>query len=43
MRCRGINQRHEVVVEFTRTFMVYKRRAPEATPAFPETHTEWSV
>ena len=25
MRCRGINQRREVVIEFRRTFMVYKR------------------
>ena len=25
MRCRGINQRREVVIEFTRTFMIWKR------------------
>jgi len=25
MRCRGVNQRREVVIEFKRTFMVYKR------------------
>jgi itaconyl-CoA hydratase len=43
MRCRGINQRREVVVEFKRTFMLYKRDAPEATSAFPGTDTEWSV
>ena len=43
MRCRGINQRHEVVIEFTRTFMVYKRGAPEAASAFPETDTEGSL
>ena len=43
MRCRGINQRREVVIEFRRTFMVYKREAPEATPAFPGTDTDWSV
>ena len=43
MRCRGINQRREVVIEFKRTFMVYKRDAPEAAPAFPGTDTEWSV
>src|ERR671937_1857080 len=30
MRCRGINQRSEVVIEFRRTFMLYKRGAPEA-------------
>ncbi len=43
MRCRGINQRREVVIEFRRTFMVYKRGAPEAAPAFPGTETDWSV
>src|SRR5438067_10408945 len=43
MRCRGINQRREVVIEFKRTFMVYKRDAPEAAPTFPGTETEWSV
>jgi acyl dehydratase len=43
MRCRGINQRREVVIEFTRTFMAYKRSAPEATPTFPGTDTDWTV
>ena len=43
MRCRGINQRREVVIEFKRTFMVYKHDAPEAAPAFPGTDTDWSV
>ena len=43
MRCRGINQRREVVIEFKRTFMVYKRDAEEAAPAFPGTDTDWSV
>jgi len=43
MRSRGINQRREVVIEFKRTFMVYKRDAPEAAPAFPGTDTDWSV
>ena len=43
MRCRGINQRREVVIEFKRTFMVYKRDAPEAASAFPGTDTDWSV
>jgi itaconyl-CoA hydratase len=43
MRCRGINQRREVVIEFKRTFMVYKRDAPEATPVFPGTDTDWTV
>jgi itaconyl-CoA hydratase len=43
MRCRGINQRREVVIEFRRTYMVYKRHAPEAAPAFPGTDMDWSV
>ena len=43
MRCRGVNQRREVVIEFRRTFMVYKRSAPQAAPAFPGTDTDWSV
>jgi itaconyl-CoA hydratase len=43
MRCRGINQRGEVVIEFRRTFMVYKRDAREAASAFPTTATDWSV
>ena len=43
MRCRGVNQRREVVIEFKRTFMLYKRDAPEAAPTFPGTDTDWSV
>jgi len=43
MRCRGINQRREVVIEFKRTFMVYKRAAPEAAPGFPGTDASWGV
>ena len=43
MRCRGINQRHEVVIEFKRTFMVYKRDAPEVTDTFPVTEEPWTV
>jgi acyl dehydratase len=43
MRCRGINQRKEVVIEFRRTFMIYKRSAPEAVPLFPVTAAEWTV
>ena len=43
MRCRGINQRREVVIEFRRTFMVYKRDAPEAASAFPGTDADWKV
>jgi acyl dehydratase len=43
MRSRGINQRGEVVIEFKRTFMVYKRDAPEASDAFPVTDDDWTV
>lgn len=43
MRCRGINQRREVVIEFTRTFMVYKRDAPEVADTFPVTGADWTV
>jgi acyl dehydratase len=43
MRCRGINQRGEVVIEFRRTFMVYRRGAPEVADGFPSTDEEWTV
>jgi acyl dehydratase len=43
MRCRGINQRREVVIELTRTFMVYKRGAPEVADTFPQTDDDWRV
>jgi itaconyl-CoA hydratase len=43
VRCRGINQRREVVIEFQRTFMLYKRSAPEVSNMFPGTDTEWTV
>jgi itaconyl-CoA hydratase len=43
MRCRGLNQRGEVVIEFRRTFMAYRRAAPEAASGFPETTEPWSV
>ena len=36
LRTRGVNQRAEVVIEFTRSFMVFKRSAPEVNePNFP--------
>ena len=38
-----MNQDGVVVVEFRRTFMIYRRGAPEASPMFPETDTPWSV
>jgi acyl dehydratase len=43
MRSRGINQRHEVVIQYKRTFMVYKRDAPEMQSTFPGTEQPWSV
>jgi itaconyl-CoA hydratase len=43
VRTRGINQRAEVVIEFTRSFMVFRRDAPEVADAFPGTATEWRV
>lgn len=43
MRCRGINQKREVVIEFKRTFMVYKRDAQEVQNMFPGTDTDWTV
>ena len=43
LRTRGVNQRGEVVIEFTRTIMLYKRDAPEAADAFPATDEEWRV
>ena len=43
MRCRGVNQRSEVVIEFKRTFMVYRRGAPEVADGFPETADAWTV
>ena len=43
VRTRGINQRREVVVEYERSFMVYRRDAPEVTGGFPETETDWTV
>jgi itaconyl-CoA hydratase len=42
-RTRGVNQRGEVVIEFTRTIMLYKRDAPEAAEMFPVTDEEWRV
>jgi itaconyl-CoA hydratase len=43
MRCRGINQRGEVVIEFRRTFMAMRREAAEAADAFPGTEEPWTV
>ncbi len=41
MRCRGVNQRREVVVEFVRTFMVPRSAAQQAEGAFPGTDEPW--
>ncbi|MGB2712241.1 MAG: MaoC family dehydratase [Conexibacter sp.] len=43
VRSRGVNQRGEVVVEFRRSFMVYRRDAPEAAELFPTPSSDWSV
>ena len=43
MRSSGINQRREVVCEYRRTFMVYKRDAPEVQNTFPGTDAPWTV
>jgi itaconyl-CoA hydratase len=44
VRTRGINQRAETVVEYRRTFMMYKRDAPEATAGrCPEPASPWRV
>ena len=40
IRTRGINQKREVVIEFRRTFMVYKRDAAEVTDTFPHTDAD---
>ena len=43
VRCRGINQRREVVCEFKRSFMIYLGTSEEAEPSFPDTEVEWTV
>jgi acyl dehydratase len=43
MRTRGVNQRREVVVEFERTFMLYRRTAAAVTDTFPITDAPWRV
>jgi itaconyl-CoA hydratase len=43
VRTRGINQRREVVVEYERSFMVYRRDAPEVAGGFPSTDAPWTV
>lgn len=41
MRCRGVNQRGEVVIEFKRTFMISKRGV--VATMFPDVVEEWTV
>jgi itaconyl-CoA hydratase len=43
MRTRGVNQRGEVVIEYLRTFMLYRRGADEAQSVFPEPLSAWTV
>jgi itaconyl-CoA hydratase len=43
MRCRGINQRGEVVCEYRRSFMIPKRTSPAADSGFPQSGTPWTV
>jgi itaconyl-CoA hydratase len=43
IRTRGMNQRRQVVIEFTRSFMVFKRTAPEVEDVFPATDAPWTV
>jgi itaconyl-CoA hydratase len=43
IRTRGLNQRVEVVIEFARSFMVFKSDAPEVADVFPVTDAPWTV
>jgi itaconyl-CoA hydratase len=43
MRCRGVNQSGETVIEYRRTFMAYRRTAPEVSDGFPEAVDPWTV
>jgi acyl dehydratase len=43
LRTRGVNQDGVVVLEFCRTFMVYRRDAEEVAGGFPATDAPWSV
>jgi itaconyl-CoA hydratase len=43
LRTRGVNQHGEVVIEFRRTFMIYRRDAFEARPGFPPVTADWTV
>ena len=43
LRTRGLNQRGEVVIEFKRSFMAYRRGAAEVADVFPQTDEPWGV
>jgi itaconyl-CoA hydratase len=43
LRTRGVNQRGETVVEFRRTFMIYRRDAAEVRDGFPAPADPWGV
>lgn len=43
LRTRGVNQDGVVVIEFLRTFMCYRRDAPEVRDTFPEVTADWTV
>jgi acyl dehydratase len=43
IRTRGVNQRAEVVIEFARSFMVFRSDAPEVADVFPRTDAPWTV
>lgn len=43
VRTRGLNQRRETVIEFSRSFMVFKRDASELAGLFPAVDEPWRV
>jgi itaconyl-CoA hydratase len=43
IRTRGINQDGQTVIEFRRAFMILRRGAPEAEPAFPDPVAGWGT
>jgi len=43
IRTRGVNERAEVVIEFARSFMIFKRAALDALDVFPGTDADWTV
>lgn len=43
IRTRGINQKGETVVEYRRTFLIYRKTAPQVVDLFPTPISEWSV